>query len=119
MLYDCKQSIERRGAARTLGARSQMVAVGRTGAGARAWLHAPPLSALRGMWCMPSRHRLQKVGGPPSSSSDRGLRKAASQPRTACAVSAEDRKPNMKLDDATFRQLRRLAPVLDDLLNAG
>jgi hypothetical protein len=25
----------------------------------------------------------------------------------------------MKLDDATFRQLRRLAPVLDDLLNAG
>ncbi|MFP3568679.1 hypothetical protein [Paraburkholderia sp. SIMBA_030] len=24
----------------------------------------------------------------------------------------------MKLDDATFRQLRRLAPVLDDLLNA-
>ncbi|OAJ52855.1 hypothetical protein A6V36_36620 [Paraburkholderia ginsengiterrae] len=25
----------------------------------------------------------------------------------------------MKIDDATFRQLRRLAPVLDDLLNAG
>ena len=25
----------------------------------------------------------------------------------------------MKLDDATFRQLRRLAPVLDDVLNAG
>ncbi|CAD6522259.1 hypothetical protein LMG28727_01747 [Paraburkholderia kirstenboschensis] len=25
----------------------------------------------------------------------------------------------MKLDDADFRQLRRLAPVLDDLLNAG
>jgi hypothetical protein len=25
----------------------------------------------------------------------------------------------MKLDDATFRQLRRLAPVLDDILNAG
>ena len=25
----------------------------------------------------------------------------------------------MKLDDATFRRLRRLAPVLDDLLNAG
>jgi hypothetical protein len=25
----------------------------------------------------------------------------------------------MKLDDATFRRLRRLAPVLDDVLNAG
>lgn len=25
----------------------------------------------------------------------------------------------MKLDDDTFRRLRRLAPVLDDLLNAG
>jgi hypothetical protein len=25
----------------------------------------------------------------------------------------------MKLDDATFRRLRRLAPVLDDLLSAG
>ena len=25
----------------------------------------------------------------------------------------------MKLDDATFRHLRRLAPVLDDVLNAG
>jgi hypothetical protein len=25
----------------------------------------------------------------------------------------------MKLDDATFRQLRRLAPILDDVLNAG
>jgi hypothetical protein len=25
----------------------------------------------------------------------------------------------MKLDDATFRLLRRLAPVLDDVLNAG
>ncbi|MDB5783658.1 hypothetical protein [Caballeronia mineralivorans] len=25
----------------------------------------------------------------------------------------------MKLDDATFRQLRRLAPVLDDVLNVG
>jgi hypothetical protein len=25
----------------------------------------------------------------------------------------------MKLDDATFRQLRRLAPALDDVLNAG
>ena len=25
----------------------------------------------------------------------------------------------MKLDDATFRQLRRLAPILDDILNAG
>ncbi len=24
----------------------------------------------------------------------------------------------MKLDDATFRQLRRLAPVIDDVLNA-
>jgi hypothetical protein len=24
----------------------------------------------------------------------------------------------MKLDDATFRRLRRLAPVLDDVLNA-
>ncbi|RDK02021.1 hypothetical protein [Paraburkholderia lacunae] len=25
----------------------------------------------------------------------------------------------MKLDDATFRQLRRLAPVVDDLLSTG
>ena len=25
----------------------------------------------------------------------------------------------MKLDDAPFRRLRRLAPVLDDVLNAG
>ncbi|MGA7776607.1 MAG: hypothetical protein WCA85_02665 [Paraburkholderia sp.] len=25
----------------------------------------------------------------------------------------------MKLEDATFRRLRRLAPVLDDVLNAG
>jgi hypothetical protein len=25
----------------------------------------------------------------------------------------------MKLDDATFRRLRRLAPALDDVLNAG
>ncbi|MEM5453591.1 hypothetical protein VSR69_01850 [Paraburkholderia phytofirmans] len=25
----------------------------------------------------------------------------------------------MKLDDASFRRLRRLAPVLDDVLNAG
>lgn len=26
---------------------------------------------------------------------------------------------NMKLDVTTFRQLRRLAPILDDVLNAG
>ena len=32
---------------------------------------------------------------------------------------ADDRRSNMKLDDATFRRLRRLAPVLDDVLNAG
>jgi hypothetical protein len=32
---------------------------------------------------------------------------------------APQQETNMKLDDATFRRLRRLAPVLDDVLNAG
>jgi hypothetical protein len=35
------------------------------------------------------------------------------------ALADDDRRSNMKLDDATFRQLRRLAPILDDILNAG
>jgi hypothetical protein len=35
------------------------------------------------------------------------------------ALPVDDRRSNMKLDDATFRRLRRLAPVLDDVLNAG
>jgi hypothetical protein len=68
---------------------------------------------------------------------DRKVR-ARAAPRTPCArlpkealgpnvrilgalnwLPADDRRSNMKLDDATFRRLRRLAPVLDDVLNAG
>ena len=39
--------------------------------------------------------------------------------RVGRALPADHRSSNMKLDDATFRLLRRLAPVLDDVLNAG
>jgi hypothetical protein len=38
---------------------------------------------------------------------------------SACAPPAGHRRCNMKLDAATFVRLRRLAPVLDDVLNAG
>src|SRR5260370_439722 len=36
-----------------------------------------------------------------------------------CALPSGHRRSNMKLDATTFVRLRRLAPVLDDVLNAG
>jgi hypothetical protein len=75
------------------------------------------------MLCVPHRQRHQKVPCVPASRSDwrdrPGVAKALGQVPSACALSANDKRSNMKLDDATFRQLRRLAPVLDDVLNAG
>ena len=38
---------------------------------------------------------------------------------SGCALPFGQRSSNMKLDAATFMRLRRLAPVLDDVLNAG
>jgi hypothetical protein len=38
--------------------------------------------------------------------------------RVKLASAATDRRSNMNLDDTTFRRLRRLAPILDDVLSA-
>jgi hypothetical protein len=38
---------------------------------------------------------------------------------SGCAPPSGHRRSNMNLDAATFMRLRRLAPVLDDVLNAG
>jgi hypothetical protein len=38
---------------------------------------------------------------------------------SGCAAPSGHRGANMKLDAATFVRLRRLAPLLDDVLNAG